>query len=117
MRYIVTFVLLLVVGLSANAVSTDELENLVGYTIVASKTIDSYYDTDPDRERGDGFEGCDFDRVILFTDGTKLTCAGYGYQYAYMPTAIIFAKKISHGGHNFYDIKMLVEDEIYDMRQ
>ncbi|HAT9716230.1 TPA: hypothetical protein ACK8SK_002611 [Legionella pneumophila] len=74
---------------------TDELEGLVGYTIVASKTIS-----------GD-FEGCDYDKAIVFDDNTMLRCASYGYQYSYRPTAIILSN-----GANF---KMIVEDELYDM--
>jgi hypothetical protein len=92
-----------------------ELESLVGYTIVATKTISGWYDDD-EKEEG-SFNGCSHGRVILFTDGTRLTCAEYGYMYAYRPTAIIFARELSYSGKSFYDIKMMVEDEIYDMRR
>lgn len=73
----------------------DELGNLIGYTIVAQKTISGE------------FEGCDFDKRIMFDDGTMLKCMSYGYQYAYMPSALIL--------FNGSSIKMIVEDEIYDM--
>lgn len=96
------------------AISTDELEELVGYTIIDSKTIERWYDDD---EKEDSFNGCSHGRVIVFTDGTKLTCAEYGYMYAYRPTAIIFAKEFSIKGKSIYDFKMVVEDEIYDMRK
>ena len=91
----------------ANADLADELEDLVGYTIVDSKTIDGWYDEDGKKE--DGFEGCAHGRTIVFTDGRILHCAEYGYQYAYRPTAIILAR-----GSSF---KMIVEDEVYDMRR
>jgi hypothetical protein len=93
---------------------TNELEDLIGYTIVESKTIESWYEDD---EKDDSFEGCSHDRVIVFTDNTTLTCTEYGYQYAYRPTAIILAKEISYQGKSSYDFKMVVEDEIYDMRR
>jgi hypothetical protein len=88
--------------------------------IIASKTIDGWYSTSrDDDEDGDhsSFEGCSYDRVIKFSDGTRLRCAEYGYQYAYRPTAIIFAKKLEYGGRSVVDFKMLVEDTVYDMRR
>ena len=73
-------------------------------------------DTDPGGERGMTLKAAISIVSLCSRMAQNLTCAGYGYQYAYMPTAIIFAKKVSYGGHSFYDIKMLVEDEMYDMR-
>ena len=73
-----------------------ELNSLIGYTIVDSKTIKGWYD-DSEKEEG-AFKGCKHGRVIVFTDNTVLTCAEYGYQYAYRPTAIILAKHISYCG-------------------
>jgi hypothetical protein len=93
----------------------DDLDDLVGYTIIASKTIDRWHD---DHEKGDtSFNGCSHGRVIVFTDNTALTCAEYGYQYAYRPAAVILAKEITFHGKSFHDFKMIVEDEIYDMRR
>ena len=46
--------------------------------MVASKTIEGY--RDPAKEKKDEFEGCDFDRVVYFMDGTKVTCNSSGYQ-------------------------------------
>jgi hypothetical protein len=91
----------------------DELEGLVGYTIIASKTIEGY--RGPGREKDDSFEGCDYDRIIIFDDGTGLRCTSYGYQYAYRPTAIIFGKRMEFQGRSVTVLKMLVEDEVYDM--
>lgn len=106
--------LMLLLSISAQADLADELDNLVGYTIVDSKTIQGWYDDD---EKEDGaFKGCKHGRVIVFTDHKSLTCTEYGYQYAYRPTAIILAKEISYKGKSFYDYKMIVEDDVYDMR-
>jgi len=99
----------------AQADLADELDDLIGYTIIGSKTIASWYDED-EKEEG-AFKGCKHGRVIVFTDNKTLTCAEYGYQYAYRPTAIILAKEISYQGKSFYDFKMIVEDEVYDMRR
>lgn len=96
----------------ANADLADELEDLVGYVIVAAKTVEGWRDG---RKRGDDFEGCEHGRVIVFTDGTALTCNTYSYSYSYRPTAVILAKQFKYQGREVYDFKMVVEDEVYDM--
>jgi len=78
----------------------DFAHKLVGYTIVDIKTVDG------------NFEGCDYDRKIVFTDGTYVTCLDYGYTYSYMPEAIIFGTK--HNGAFLY--KMYIDGELYDIR-
>jgi hypothetical protein len=114
MKFIVSILAVALVVQPAYADLADELEDLVGYTIIASKTIERWYDDD---EKDDSFNGCSYGRIIVFTDGTTLTCAEYGYQYAYRPTAVILAKKITYQGKSFYDFKMVVGDEVYDMRR
>lgn len=84
---------------------TNTLGDLIGYTIVASKTIVGW--RDENNQTGDSFEGCDYGRIILFEDDKILTCAQYGYEYAYRPEAIIL-----FNGSNF---KMIVGNSIYDM--
>lgn len=90
----------------------DKLGRLIGYTIVDSKTVDGWRE---DGKTNDGFEGCNHGRVIIFTDGKGLTCNTYSYSYSYRPTAIVLAKQISFQGKSFYDFKMVVGDEVYDM--
>ena len=98
---------LCVISSAAFAGLADKLGSLVGYTVIDSKTIKGWYDNE---EREDGaFKGCKHGRVIVFTDNRILTCAQYGYQYAYRPTAVI----LSNGSQ----LKMVVDDEIYDMRR
>lgn len=82
----------------------DELKDLEGWTIVAVRTVDGT------------FEGCDHDKLIEFTDGTELRCGEYGYHYAYRPEAVIFAKSSEFGGESYVAVKMMVEDEVFDMR-
>ena len=102
------------VGQPVFAGLSGELENLVGYTVLAAKTIDGYIDEDG--EKSDGFEGCDFDRKIFFDDGTYVTCSGYGYSYSYRPTAILFGKQGAFEGRSYIDLKMVVDDDIYDLQ-
>ena len=84
-----------------------ELERLVGFTIIASKTIAGYQDKNGKLQ--EGVIGCDFDRVIVFDDNKMLTCAAIGYETAFRPTAIILSD-----GTKF---KMIVGNEIYEMKQ
>jgi hypothetical protein len=79
------------------------LRRLQGWTIVKVGTIKG------------NFEGCDHDRLIEFDDGTILRCSSYGYQYAYHPDAIVFAKSASVNGQAFTMVKMLVDGDVYDM--
>ena len=97
---------------TASADLARDLERLVGYVIVATKTVEGWKE---DGKREDGFSGCAHGRVIVFTDGTALTCGTYNYSYAYRPTAIIFAKQLQFQGREMVDYKMVVEGEMYDM--
>ena len=91
--FFVTFVVF--VSFPAHADLADELDDLVGYTIIASKTIDRWYDDD---EKDDSFNGCSHGRVIVFTDGTTLTCAEYGYQYVKYVPAVVFSHAVGNYG-------------------
>jgi hypothetical protein len=84
-----------------------DLSNYVGYRVVANKIIEGY--VDENGKRDDSFEGCDFERKIIFTDGTYLVCSGYSYMYAYRPTAVILVKD--------GDFVMLVGDNEFHMRR
>lgn len=95
---------------------SSKLERLVGYFIADSKTIAGWYDEDGNEKEEGSFKGCKHGRKIVFADNKVLTCAQYGYQYSYRPTVIILAKPISYQGKTVYDLKMIVGDEIYDMR-
>ena len=44
----------------------------------------------------------------MFSDDRGVTCAEYGYQYAYRPKAIILSNGVRY--------KMVVGDDIYDIR-
>lgn len=90
----------------AHADSADKLARYVGYTIVAVLPVTGFVDSSG--KRGDSFEGCEYGRVIVFEGDKALTCTGYGYSYAYRPTALV----LSRGGV----FKMIVDGNAYDMR-
>lgn len=79
------------------------LQGMEGWTIIAITQVD-----------GD-FEGCDFNRPIRFINGMILECSTYSYTYAFMPDAVIFSKSEDISGHMYYQIKVLIDDDLYDM--
>lgn len=98
---------LVLMSMPAHADLSYQLEQLIGYTIVDVKTVEGWYDEDG--EKGDSFEGCDYGRVIVFSDDRILECSTYHYRYAYRPRAVILSN-----GSSF---KMIVDDHVYDMRR
>jgi hypothetical protein len=98
---------LVLMSMPAHADLSYQLEQLIGYTIVDVKTVEGWYDEDG--EKGDSFEGCDYGRVIVFSDDRILECSTYHYHYAYRPRAVILSN-----GSSF---KMIVDDHVYDMRR
>ena len=111
---IAVFVMIILFPMSISAMNnTIQLRQLVGWTITAVKTIDGY--VKENGSRSSEFEGCEFDRVLIFTDGTTVTCNSYGYQYAHRPTAIIFSKSMQHEGETGTLRKILVNGTLYDV--
>ncbi len=98
---------------NAEGSATAGASDYVGYTIIAVKTVDSF--RDKGGEAKDGFEGCDYDRVIVFTDGTAVRCRGYGYKYAYRPKAVILGQQVNFQGHAVTMLKMIVQGTAYDV--
>ena len=89
---------------SSPALAECDLSELLGYTLIAQKTIDGYIENG---KRSDDFEGCDFDRIIVFDDNTGVRCMTYSYSYAYRPEASIFA--------NGAVMEMCVDGELYNV--
>lgn len=98
--------ILLSLSTTARANTASALAKYVGFSIVAKKTITGWIDQDGSK-KGDSFEGCEYGRLIIFDDNTYLTCTAYGYQYDYMPDAILMVKSGK--------IVMIVGDQAYDM--
>lgn len=83
----------------------DDLDDVMGYTLVAKKTVVAHID---DGKRSEGYSGCTYNRILVFEDNTGLTCASYEYDYAYRPDAYIFVD----GSR----VKVCIDDETLDMR-
>jgi len=82
-----------------------DLSRVIGYTLVAQKTIEAYVETG---KRTRGFVGCAPERVLIFTDNTALRCQSRGVQLITLPRAWLFARTQT-------DIKLCVGDDMYDM--
>jgi hypothetical protein len=83
--------------------ATCTLDRVVGYTLVAKKTIVGFIKDDT---REDGFSGCEYGKVLVFEDNTGVRCGAYSYRYAYRPDAYIFVNSSS--------IKLCIEGEWFD---
>jgi hypothetical protein len=92
---------ILCISVHSHAFANDA--ELIGYTLIDIKTIE------------DDFEGCDFDKVIKFLDGTSLVCSSYSYTYDFMPEAKIYRRRIKFKEKDYMSIKMVVDDDVYDM--
>src|SRR5580704_3615581 len=90
MRTILAFLICLT---PVGALAGCDLDDMVGWTLIARKTIASTIDSDGHRR--DDFEGCDFDRVVVFDDNTGVRCTTYSYTYSYRPKAYIWANGVS----------------------
>ena len=78
-----------------------DIDDLLGYTVIAKKTISARIDNGVKTE---DYQGCEYGRIIVFSDGTGVKCQTYTYTYAYMPTAYI----VTNGAGS----KLCVENEL-----
>ena len=103
MSRVLVVALPLLLGSFSSAPCDRALKRLEGYTVVKASSI-----------RGT-FNGCAYDRLLELSDGTILRCSSYGYQYAYAPDAVVFARSVAIEGKSATITKLLVEGELYDV--
>jgi hypothetical protein len=103
MRVLLTPVLLLALVLSAHAIEVDDLDELEGFTLVVKSTV-----------VGD-FEGADFDKLVKLDNGMVFEFQSYNYEYAYRPSAAVFARALKYQGKAVSLYKLVIEDTIYDV--
>jgi hypothetical protein len=90
-------------------ISESDLADLKGYTILGSWTVTGWVDPGKNGKKGDSFEGCEHDRILILDDSLTITCAEYSYSYSYRPKAVILSDGSSY--------KMLLEGHVYSMRK
>ena len=97
--------LLVVAPMPAGAAGCD-LDQVIGYQLVFSGTIEGYVDNAG--QRHDGFKGCEPGRIVVFTNRTGLRCKGEGRQDLVLPKGYVF-------GRSHFDLKLCVDDAMYDV--
>src|ERR1700730_655256 len=83
MKRTIVLIASLLVALQCRAVDTEELRQLVGFTVIAVTEVPGE------------FEGGDFDKTVKLANEMVFEFMSYGYMYAYQPATAVFAKKLS----------------------
>jgi hypothetical protein len=93
---------------AAHADGRCDLNELVGYTLVFGKPIYGYIQRGV---RKPGYDGCETDRVLVFSDRTGVRCAEMNRQEVdAVPTGYLFAR-------NAGDLKLCVEGVLFTVQQ
>ena len=83
-----------------------DLNEVIGYQIVFSKAVEGYIQNGV---RKKGYEGCEADRVLVFTDNTGVRCRGLALRKLEgFPRSYLFV-------NNKGDMKLCVEGELFDV--
>lgn len=82
---------------------------LDGYEKIAEWTVSGYVDIDEKQGFMQPFNGCAYGRKIIFTNNKYLVCKSFYFHFAYRPIANIFS--------NGYDLKMVVDDIVFDVKK
>ena len=82
-----------------------DAEDFIGYTIVSSHTVTGHINNDGKEERH--YIGCSYGRVLIIDNNKQVTCAGYGYAYAYNPKMVLLSK-----GSN---LKACIDNGVFDI--
>ena len=90
---------------TAEAACEVDISDYVGWQIIYSGTVTGYIDEDGEEE--DGFEGCEYGRVLIVDYSRTVTCAEYNYAYAYRPDIVI----LSNGNR----LEACIDDEMYEI--
>ena len=95
---LITVLLLVHSAYAGCELDTDEFRDLTGYEIKAVKKVAGWVDERAGRVgNAKEWEGCRYDRKIIFEDGTSFICRSYQSSSAWgVQTAIIFAKYSDH---------------------
>ena len=77
-----------------------------GATLIAKTTIVAWVE---ENQRHDGYEGCAYGRILVFSDNRGVMCSSYSYHYTYRPTALVFSGPSG--------LQMCVDNEWMQVRQ
>lgn len=82
-----------------------DVSDYVGWQIIYSGTVTGYMDENGKKE--DGFEGCEYGRILIVDYTKRVTCAEYNYAYAFHPDIVILS--------NGRSLEACIDDEMYDV--
>lgn len=97
-------------GFAGCELDTDQLKKLVGYEIEDVKKVAGWID-DGEGKVGNAndWEGCRYNRTIIFEDGSTVECTTYHHSSAWGPQeAVIFTR--------YSERKICIDDELMDTR-
>ena len=104
MRALLVTAILLLSGGMAQADGRCDLNTLIGYQLLFGKPIDGYIQGGV---RKKGYEGCEPDRVLVFSDGIGVRCKQLVRQHLDdLPTGYLFAR------NNAGDLQLCVAGEL-----
>lgn len=89
---------------------TDQLGDLVGYEVESVRSVAGWVDEAAGKVGNeDDWEGCRYNRTIIFDDGTSVECTTYHHSSAWGPQkAVVFTK---------YSEKIVcIDDQLIDVR-
>ena len=104
LRLCLAAVLAAAIAAPAAFASGCDLDELVGYQLVAKKSVEGYLD-DAGHERS-GYQGCTIGRVLVFSDHTGVRCLTSGLDEGLMPPAYLFARHRD-------DLKLCIGDNLF----
>lgn len=89
---------------------TDQLEDLIGYEIEGVKTVAGWIDESAGKVGNeDDWEGCRYNRTIIFSDATSVECTTYHHSSAWGPQKAVIFK-------NYSGKILCIDDELMDVR-
>jgi len=97
-------------GFAGCELDTAQLKKLVGYEIEDVKKVAGWID-DGEGKVGNAndWEGCRYNRTIIFEDGSTVECTTYHHSSAWGPQeAVIFTR--------YSERKVCIDDELMDTR-
>ncbi|HEY1934699.1 MAG TPA: hypothetical protein VGG99_22050 [Acetobacteraceae bacterium] len=83
-----------------------DLDELIGYQLVARKNVEGYID-DSGQEHS-GYYGCTIGRVLVFSDHTGVRCLSTGLGQGLMPPAYLFARTRDN-------LKLCIGDNLFNV--
>lgn len=110
-------IVLMVIGMAFNEASfaecnldTDQLKELIGYEVEDVKSVAGWVDEAAGKVGNeDDWEGCRYDRTIIFSDGTSVECVSYHHSSAWGPQKAVVFK-------NYSGAILCIDDQLIDVR-